>query len=166
MAWLCVTACADDWLICHGKAMYKQQIRNPVLRSPPLWLASREIGLIVFSLPSLEGDIPRKRQGYYWAADLNLSPEKVSTDTVWDVVLEHVGIWGVFSLVTLLGVFPGADLRGWNARLRTCRGGGVLVSLAGKNGKKKTTNTTLDNKRKYLNKNNINLHLTRNRSLI
>lgn len=35
----------------------------------------------MFSLPSLEGDIPRKRRGYCWAADLNLSPEKVSTDT-------------------------------------------------------------------------------------
>lgn len=83
-------------------------------------------------------------RGQCWAADLNLSPEKVSTDTGCSIVLEHAGTWGVFSLGTLLGVFPGADLRGWNARLRTCRGGGVLVSLAGKK-KKKEENLDKEN---------------------
>lgn len=85
---------------------------------------------IVFSLPLLEGLSPDRVQS--WAADLNLSPEKVSTDTGWVVALEHAGTREVFSLVTLLGVFPMADWRGWNARLRICRGGGILFSLAEK----------------------------------
>lgn len=83
---------------------------------------------IVFPLLLLEGLSPDMAQS--WAADLNLSPEKVSTDTGCVVALEHAGTSEIFSLVTLLRVFPMADLRGWNARLRTCRGGGILFSLA------------------------------------
>lgn len=44
---------------------------------------------ILFSLPLLEGMAPDRAQS--WAADLNLSPEKVSTDTGCVVVLEHAG---------------------------------------------------------------------------
>lgn len=43
----------------------------------------------MFSLPLMEGLSPDRAQS--WVTDLNLSPEKVSTDTGCVVALEHKG---------------------------------------------------------------------------